>query len=175
MFAWSIGPNFDVRISPPNRVANNRYQCQTVGFGGLRPLLTRWGKFRRIAESSFCRGWTTWARASPSPIGGEFRRAKISCKSSYNRYQRQTGSGNVWPLLTRSAKFPRAAETLFCKEANTWAMRCPLRYPNFHILSLSKVWNCSKNRQKPRVNPFTFWWNFLSSKIASSTTLKCSK
>ena len=167
MFAWSIGPNFDVRISPPNRVANNRNQRQTVGFGGLRPLLTRGGKFRRIAESSFCRGWTR-ARSSPSPIGGEFRRAEISCKSSYNRYQRQTGgSGNVWPLLTRSAKFPRAAETLFCKEANTWAIQTFI------------FWACrfeiAQNRQKPWVNPFTFWWNFLSSKIASSTTLKCSK
>ena len=56
---FATGPNFQVWISAANRVANRRNQRQTAGFGNLLPLLTRSGKFRKVAETSFCKGCTT--------------------------------------------------------------------------------------------------------------------
>ena len=73
---WSpflIGLNFDVSISTANWVANDRNRRQTAVFGILWPLLTGSGKFRRVAETSFCKGGTTRAIWSPFAIGPNFQ------------------------------------------------------------------------------------------------------
>ena len=65
--------NFDGLVSPANRLANNRNQRQTTGFGSLWPLLTWWGKFRRVAETSFGKGGGPYGSCgSPFPIGANF-------------------------------------------------------------------------------------------------------
>ena len=61
---------------------NNQNQRQTAGFGSLWPLLTWWRKFRRVAETSFCKQGTTWVMWSPVYYRAKFRRVDISCKSS---------------------------------------------------------------------------------------------
>ena len=57
---FAIGPNFDVWISPANRVPNHRNQRQTAVFGSIWSLLTRSVKFSRVTETSFCETGTTW-------------------------------------------------------------------------------------------------------------------
>ena len=52
---FAIRRNFQVWISPANRVPTNRNQRQTAAFVSLWPLLTRSGKFRRVAETAFCK------------------------------------------------------------------------------------------------------------------------
>ena len=53
---FAIGPNFDLWISPANRVPNNLNQPQKARFGSLCPLLIESEKFRRVTETSFCKG-----------------------------------------------------------------------------------------------------------------------
>ena len=83
---------------PANRVANNRDQRQTGRFGSLWPFLTWSGKFRRVAEASFCKGWTTWLMWSTLWYKAEFRRVDISCKSIAKQSESTPNSGIWWPL-----------------------------------------------------------------------------
>ena len=57
---FAIGPNFQVWISPANRVANDWNQHERGRFGSLWVWLTTLENFRRVAESSFCKGGSTW-------------------------------------------------------------------------------------------------------------------
>ena len=53
-----------------HRVSNNWSQCQIAEFGSLLPLLIRSGNFRRVAETSFCKGGDHMAHVVPALLLG---------------------------------------------------------------------------------------------------------
>ena len=149
-------------ISPAKRVPNSLIQHQTAGFGSLFHFLTWSGKFRRVAETSFCKGRATWATWSPLCYRAEFRRADVVYKSSAKQSESMPKS-RILESLAFADMIKEVSKS--CRISNQCQMKWFGLSSNF--LVISTVWNKSKNGQKPWVNSFTFWWNFWRWKLSS--------
>ena len=106
---FAIGPNFDLSISPANWVPNNCNRREKARFGSLWPFLTRSGKFRRVAEISFCQGGTAWAMWFPLCHWAELRCVDISRQASGKQSQ-STAHSRIWEPLAFAYKIRKVSK-----------------------------------------------------------------
>ena len=71
--------------------------------------------------------WAMWSPFASGPIFDVWISPANRVPNNGNQHQ-TVGFGSLWPLLTRSRKFPGVAETSFCKVGTTRAMWSPLCY-----------------------------------------------
>ena len=112
---------------------NNRNQRDTAGFGSLWPWVTWSGKFRRVAETSFCKGGTAWATWSPLCYRTEFRPVDMFCKSTAKQSE-STQNSRIWQPLA-FADMREVSKSFTCRILFQTDL---FNYSHIFLFSLSK-------------------------------------